>query len=243
MSESDRASFAGYDIEFVVEISRCRAPLHRSTTHAVRHAVDVELYSSTALYSAPERSTALQLYSALHSTSSTPSLRVHSTTTIPFPSPHTTPSPSPSSSPLYSVSSSHFPSYHHHPIPSHPHHTLIQPNLLQHIPSPKSPHPISVTFFFAVYESPDLARFHSKLTGWPSGVRLPTALQVLQGLRSRFFSRSDPFMPAPWYYCGRSVRRRVTVAGIALATQGAHSVTAVSCPPDPCKKIRRFPSR
>ena len=58
MSESDRASFAAYDVEFVVEISRCRAPLHRSTTHAVRHAVDVELYSSTALYSA------LQLYSS-----------------------------------------------------------------------------------------------------------------------------------------------------------------------------------
>ena len=75
MSESDRASFAAYDVEFVVEISRCRAPLHRSTTHAVRHAVDVELYSSTLLYSAPERSTSLQLYSALHSTSSTPSLR------------------------------------------------------------------------------------------------------------------------------------------------------------------------
>ena len=71
MSESDRASFAAYDVEFVVEISRCRAPLHRSTTHAVRHAVDVELYSSTALYS----STSLQLCSALHSTSSTPSLR------------------------------------------------------------------------------------------------------------------------------------------------------------------------
>ena len=75
MSESDRASFAAYDVEFVVEISRCRAPLHRSTTEAVRHAVDVELYSSTLLYSAPERSTSLQLYSALHSTSSTPSLR------------------------------------------------------------------------------------------------------------------------------------------------------------------------
>ena len=28
MSESDRASFAAYDVEFVVEISRCRAPLH-----------------------------------------------------------------------------------------------------------------------------------------------------------------------------------------------------------------------
>ena len=61
---------------FVVEISRCRAPLHRSTTEAVRHAVDVELYSFTLLYSAPERSTSLQLYSALHSTSSTPSLSV-----------------------------------------------------------------------------------------------------------------------------------------------------------------------
>ena len=76
MSESDRASFAAYDVEFVVEISRCRAPLHPSTTEAVRHAVDVELYSSTLLYSAPERSTSLQLYSALHSTSSTPSLRL-----------------------------------------------------------------------------------------------------------------------------------------------------------------------
>ena len=56
MSESDRASFAAYDVEFVVEISRCRAPLHRSTTQAPRHAADVELYSSTALYI----STALQ---------------------------------------------------------------------------------------------------------------------------------------------------------------------------------------
>ena len=46
MSESDRASFAAYDVEFVVEISRCRAPLHRSTTQAPRHAADVELYSS-----------------------------------------------------------------------------------------------------------------------------------------------------------------------------------------------------
>ena len=50
MSESDRASFAAYDVEFVVEISRCRAPLHRSTTEALRPAADVELYSSTALY-------------------------------------------------------------------------------------------------------------------------------------------------------------------------------------------------
>ena len=72
MSESDRASFAAYDVEFVVEISRCIAPLHRSTTHSPRHAVDVELYSSTAL--SIQRSTSLQLYSALHSTSSTPSL-------------------------------------------------------------------------------------------------------------------------------------------------------------------------
>ena len=67
MSESDRASFAAYDVEFVVEISRCRAPLHRSTTEALSPAADVELYSSTG-------STSLQLYSALHSTSSTPSL-------------------------------------------------------------------------------------------------------------------------------------------------------------------------
>ena len=58
MSESDRASFAAYHVEFVVEISRCRAPLHRSTTQALRSAADVELelysalhlYSSTALY-------------------------------------------------------------------------------------------------------------------------------------------------------------------------------------------------
>ena len=85
MSESDRASFAAYDVEFVVEISRCRAPLHRSTSASLCPAPDVELYNGGAssrggcralqLYSAPERSTALQLYSALHSTSSTPSLR------------------------------------------------------------------------------------------------------------------------------------------------------------------------
>ena len=66
MSESDRASFAAYDVEFVVEISRCRAPLHRSTTHPPRHAADVELYSSTALYSALQRSTALQRSPALY---------------------------------------------------------------------------------------------------------------------------------------------------------------------------------
>ena len=51
-----RASFAAYDVEFVVEISRCRAPLQRSTTEALRPAADVELYGSTALYI----STALQ---------------------------------------------------------------------------------------------------------------------------------------------------------------------------------------
>ena len=64
MSESDRASFAAYDVEFVVEISRCRAPLHRSTTQAHRHAADVELYSSTALYisTALQRSTLYILY-------------------------------------------------------------------------------------------------------------------------------------------------------------------------------------
>ena len=68
MSESDRASFAAYDVEFVVEISRCRAPLHRSTTEAVRHAVDVELYSSTALQSALHlySSTALYTLHPLH---------------------------------------------------------------------------------------------------------------------------------------------------------------------------------
>ena len=64
MSESDRASFAAYDVEFVVEISRCRAPLHRSTTEAPRPAADVELYSSTALYisTALQRSTLYILY-------------------------------------------------------------------------------------------------------------------------------------------------------------------------------------
>ena len=64
MSESDRASFAAYDVEFVVEISRCRAPLHRSTTQAPRPAADVELYSSTALSSstALQRSTLYILY-------------------------------------------------------------------------------------------------------------------------------------------------------------------------------------
>ena len=66
MSESDRASFAAYDVEFVVEISRCRAPLHRSTTHPHRHAADVELYSSTALQiyisTALQRSTLYILY-------------------------------------------------------------------------------------------------------------------------------------------------------------------------------------
>ena len=51
-------------IEFVVEISRCRAPLHRSTTEALRPAADVELYSSTALSSstALQRSTLYILY-------------------------------------------------------------------------------------------------------------------------------------------------------------------------------------
>ena len=68
MSESDRASFAAYDVEFVVEISRCRAPLHRSTTQAPRHAADVELYSSTALQSALHlySSTALYTLHPLH---------------------------------------------------------------------------------------------------------------------------------------------------------------------------------
>ena len=66
MSKSDRASFAAYDVEFVVsmivEISRCRAPLHRSLYNARGHAPDVhvELHSSTARYSA------LHLYSQLY---------------------------------------------------------------------------------------------------------------------------------------------------------------------------------
>ena len=68
MSESDRASFAAYDVEFVVEISRCRAPLHRSTSDSHRHAPDVELYSSTALQSALHlySSTALYTLHPLH---------------------------------------------------------------------------------------------------------------------------------------------------------------------------------
>ena len=69
MSESDRASFAAdADVEFVVEISRCRAPLHRSTTQAPRPAADVELYSSTALQSALHlySSTALYTLHPLH---------------------------------------------------------------------------------------------------------------------------------------------------------------------------------
>ena len=75
MSESDRASFAAYDVEFVVEISRCRAPLHRSTTQALRPAADVELYSSTALQSALHlySSTALYTLHPLHP----PSARRH----------------------------------------------------------------------------------------------------------------------------------------------------------------------
>ena len=72
MSESDRASFAAFDVEFVVEISRCRAPLHRSTTEALRPAADVELYSSTALSS----STALQR-STLYILYTLPQSRVH----------------------------------------------------------------------------------------------------------------------------------------------------------------------
>ena len=73
MSESDRASFAAYDVEFVVEISRCRAPLHRSTTEALRPAADVELYSSTALQSALHlySSTALYTLHPLHPPSGT----------------------------------------------------------------------------------------------------------------------------------------------------------------------------
>ena len=68
MSESDRASFAAYDVEFVAEISRCRAPLHCSTTDAPRPAPDVELYSSTALQSALHlySSTALYTLHPLH---------------------------------------------------------------------------------------------------------------------------------------------------------------------------------
>ena len=74
MSESDRASFAAYDVEFVVEISRCRAPLHRSTTHGARASSRggcraLQLYqSSTALQSALHlySSTALYTLHPLH---------------------------------------------------------------------------------------------------------------------------------------------------------------------------------
>ena len=77
MSESDRASFAAYDVEFVVEISRCRAPLHRSTTEALSPAADVELYSSTALQSALHlySSTALYTLHPLHTRSAADALR------------------------------------------------------------------------------------------------------------------------------------------------------------------------
>ena len=50
-------------------ISRCRAPLHRSTTEAHRHAADVELYSSTALSSTLHlylQLAALSLYTLPH---------------------------------------------------------------------------------------------------------------------------------------------------------------------------------
>ena len=60
----------------------CRA----STTNSTAKSRSTSLYNARSssrarcralqLYSAPERSTALQLYSALHSTSSTPSLRI-----------------------------------------------------------------------------------------------------------------------------------------------------------------------
>ena len=43
---------------------------------------------------------------------------------------------------------------------------------------------------------------------------LEAVASFLAHIRSRFFSRSDPFMPAPWYHCGTSVRRRVTVAAL-----------------------------
>ena len=59
----------GFAVEPLQQTLQQNRALHRSTTQAVRHAADVELYSSTAL------SSALYLYSALHSTSSTPSLR------------------------------------------------------------------------------------------------------------------------------------------------------------------------
>ena len=67
--EGDRASFApAYDVEFVVEISRCRAPLHRSTSASLCPAPDVELYSSTAHQSALHlySSTALYTLHPLH---------------------------------------------------------------------------------------------------------------------------------------------------------------------------------
>ena len=53
-----RASFAAYDVEFVVEISRCRAPLHRSTCIALSRAGCRALQ----LYSALQRSTLYFLY-------------------------------------------------------------------------------------------------------------------------------------------------------------------------------------
>ena len=60
----------------------CRASTTNSTAKSRSTSLYIGLTSSRAgcralqLYSAPERSTSLQLYSALHSTSSTPSLRL-----------------------------------------------------------------------------------------------------------------------------------------------------------------------
>ena len=81
MSESDRASFAAYDVEFVVEISRCRAP--PSTSLYNGGASSRAGCRALQLYSALQRSTSLQLYSALHSTSSTPSLSGRCTRAFP----------------------------------------------------------------------------------------------------------------------------------------------------------------
>ena len=67
MSESGRASFAAYDVEFVVEsrdftLIVVERLYIASTTQAFRPAADVELYSSKALYS----STALQRSTTLY---------------------------------------------------------------------------------------------------------------------------------------------------------------------------------
>ena len=79
---------------------------------------------------------------------------------------------------------------------------------------------------------------------WHAARALRHPFSLLSSLpASRFFSSADPFMPAPWVPLWTDPPTSGNRRRIALATQGARSVTAVSCPPDPCKKIRHLPSQ